>query len=99
MIETRVYGSHGAPVILLHGGPGVPGNMASLAQRMAPALMSHGSYDPHPGTMIYESLKPWIPHLQYTEFERCGHYPWLEKSVQGKFLQALRDWLRSTSPR
>ena len=50
----------------------------------APALMLHGSYDPHPGTMIYESLKPWIPHLQYAE------------SAQNKFLEALRDWLRST---
>ena len=58
-----------------------------------PVLMLHGSYDPHPGGMIRDSLLPYLPQLEYVEWERCGHYPWLEKAVREDFFTHLRGWL------
>ena len=62
-----------------------------------PVIMLHGAYDPHPGAMIHASLKPYLPQLEYREWERCGHYPWLEKSVRCEFLDVLREWLSRQS--
>ncbi|MEE9282254.1 MAG: alpha/beta hydrolase [Myxococcota bacterium] len=59
----------------------------------SPVLMLHGAYDPHPGQMIRDSLLPYLPQLEYREWERCGHYPWLERAVRGEFFAVLREWL------
>jgi pimeloyl-ACP methyl ester carboxylesterase len=59
----------------------------------APVIMMHGAVDPHPGQMIRASLESHLPQLEYREWERCGHYPWLERSVRDEFLQGLRSWL------
>ena len=59
----------------------------------APVIMLHGALDPHPGRMIQASLAPYLPHLEYQEWERCGHYPWLERAVCEEFFAVLRMWL------
>ena len=59
----------------------------------APVIMLHGAVDPHPGRMIQAGLKPHLPQLEYHEWERCGHYPWLEKAVRMEFFDVLREWL------
>jgi pimeloyl-ACP methyl ester carboxylesterase len=59
----------------------------------APVIMLHGAADPHPGRMIWASLEPYLPQLEYCEWERCGHYPWLEKAVRDEFFAVLREWL------
>ena len=59
----------------------------------APVLMLHGTYDPHPGAMIRDGLKPLIPHLEYHEWERCGHYPWQERGARDAFYARLTAWL------
>ena len=41
-----------------------------------PVLMLHGHIDPHPGAATRDVLRRFIPHLQYVEFEKCGHEPW-----------------------
>lgn len=58
-----------------------------------PVLMLHGSYDPHPGPMIRDGLKPYIPQLEYREFEQCGHSPWIEEHARDRFHIELRSWL------
>jgi pimeloyl-ACP methyl ester carboxylesterase len=58
-----------------------------------PVLMLHGCYDPHPGRMIYESLKPHIRQLQYVELDRCGHEPWRERHARGLFFRIMIDWM------
>jgi len=58
-----------------------------------PVIMLHGAYDPHPGSMIRDGLKPFLPQLEYREWERCGHYPWLEREVRDEFLDVLKEWL------
>jgi pimeloyl-ACP methyl ester carboxylesterase len=58
-----------------------------------PVLMIHGTFDPHPGRLIFESLRPYLPQLEYREFERCGHYPWLERAAANPFFSLVREWL------
>lgn len=62
-----------------------------------PVLMLHGDADPHPGLMIRDSLKPWLPQLEYLSWPHCGHYPWLEKAAHEDFYQTLTDWLQKQS--
>jgi pimeloyl-ACP methyl ester carboxylesterase len=66
---------------------------AAFASIKVPALMVHGDFDPHPGRLIRASLQPYIPHLEYLELERCGHYPWQEKDAAEKFFSLIREWL------
>jgi hypothetical protein len=55
--------------------------------------MLHGAYDPHPGALIRDSLKPYLPQLEYRELQRCGHSPWVEQHARERFLGELRGWL------
>ena len=68
-----------------------PAGFASIRSRV---IMMHGSHDPHPGRMILESLKRYIPQIEYRQWEKCGHYPWLEKAVRGEFYGELKEWLK-----
>ena len=61
-----------------------------------PVLMLHGSYDPHPGEMIRDSLTPYIPQIEFHQWQQCGHYPWLEKAVCEDFYSSLARWLLQT---
>lgn len=66
---------------------------AAFAAIRSPVIMMHGADDPHPGRMICAGLEPYLPQLEYVEWQRCGHYPWLEKAVRERFYAALREWL------
>ena len=66
---------------------------AAFSAIRSPVLMLHGGADPHPGRMILASLKPYLSEIEYREWERCGHYPWLEKAVRDEFFSVLRGWL------
>jgi pimeloyl-ACP methyl ester carboxylesterase len=67
---------------------------AAFASIKIPVLMIHGSYDPHPGKMILESLQPYIPHIQYCELDSCGHDPWYEKQARTTFFETVQTWLQ-----
>jgi len=67
-----------------------PGAFAAIR---VPVIMMHGADDPHPGEMIRASLEPYLPQLEYVEWQRCGHYPWLEP-VRDQFYESLLDWLQ-----
>ncbi len=69
----------------------------AFAAIRSPVLMLHGAVDPHPGAMIRDSLRPYIPQLEYREWARCGHYPWLERSVRDEFFATLKAWLLARS--
>jgi pimeloyl-ACP methyl ester carboxylesterase len=70
---------------------------AAFAAIHRPVLMLHGAQDPHPGQLVRASLQPHLARLQYREWDRCGHYPWLERSVRDDFLADLREWLAQAS--
>ena len=59
----------------------------------SPVLMLHGQYDPHPGTLIRDSLLRHLPQLEYHEWERCGHSPWIEKFAREAFFSVICEWL------
>ena len=69
---------------------------AAFSAVKVPAAMFHGTYDPHPGRMIRESLLPVMPQLKYYEFENCGHSPWLEFKAREAFYKILRSFLAGT---
>ncbi len=67
---------------------------AAFAAIESPVLMLHGAYDPHPGRMIRDSLRPYLPQLEYREWENCGHSPWRQPEVREEFFEVLRNWLQ-----
>jgi pimeloyl-ACP methyl ester carboxylesterase len=72
---------------------------AAFAAIRSAVLMLHGACDPHPGRMIRASLAPYLPQLQYREWDKCGHKPWVERRVREEFFAVLREWLaRRLSP-
>ena len=66
---------------------------AAFAAIKAPVIMLHGAVDPHPGRLIFASLRTHLPQLEYREWERCGHYPWLEKAAREEFFATMHQWL------
>jgi pimeloyl-ACP methyl ester carboxylesterase len=66
---------------------------AAFATIKVPILMVHGTFDPHPGRLIFAGLRPYLPQLEYRELERCGHYPWLERAAADAFFTLVREWL------
>ncbi len=68
---------------------------AAFSVIRGPVLMLHGAQDPHPGPMIFDTLRRHIPQIEYRQFDRCGHYPWLEKSARTPFFAALNEWLHA----
>jgi pimeloyl-ACP methyl ester carboxylesterase len=71
---------------------------AAFAAIRSPVLMLHGAYDPHPGRLIRASLAPYLPQLEYRQWDRCGHSPWLERAVRDEFFAVLRQWLARHLP-
>jgi pimeloyl-ACP methyl ester carboxylesterase len=71
---------------------------ALFAAIRSPVLMVHGAVDPHPGRMIRDGLTPHLPQLEYHEWARCGHYPWLERAVGDEFFALVGDWLAQRMP-
>lgn len=69
---------------------------AAFAAITSPVLMLHGTWDPHPGPMIRDGLATSLPQLEYREFHRCGHSPWLERGARDDFFAVLRCWLART---
>jgi len=66
---------------------------AAFAAIKVPVLMVHGTFDPHPGRLTMETLRPYLPQLEYCELERCGHYPWIERATADAFFSLVREWL------
>ncbi|MCX5736889.1 MAG: hypothetical protein NTZ61_00020 [Proteobacteria bacterium] len=70
------------------------GYPAAFERIRGPVIMLHGAFDPHPGMMIRATLARVMPQIEYREWERCGHYPWLEsRPVGNEFFAVLREWL------
>lgn len=68
---------------------------AAFAAIRSPVLMLHGTYDPHPGEAIRDSLAMVIPQLEYHPLDRCGHSPWRERHARKEFFGVLIDWLKA----
>ena len=67
---------------------------AAFSRIEAPVVMLHGAEDPHPGPLIRDGLRNSLPQLEYVEFRRCGHTPWIEEQARASFLAELRTRVR-----
>lgn len=88
--DARAYRESWADMIRLQDAGIYPAAFAAIG---SPVLMLHGTTDPHPGRMIRDRLAAYLPHLEYRELDRCGHYPWLERLAQDEFFDLLDAWL------
>ena len=88
--DARAYDETWQDMIRLQEAGVYPAAFAAIKR---PVLMLHGAHDPHPGRMIRASLERYIPQLQYREWDRCGHSPWLERFAREEFFGVLREWL------
>jgi pimeloyl-ACP methyl ester carboxylesterase len=70
---------------------------AAFSAIQAPVLMLHGDDDPHPGPATRDVLRAFIPYIEYLNFARCGHAPWLERHAREPFLRVLGDHLRTST--
>jgi len=68
---------------------------AGLDSMRSLVYMLHGTYDPHPGPLIRDSLASHVPIVEYRELERCGHDPWRERGARDEFFAVLRGWLHT----
>jgi pimeloyl-ACP methyl ester carboxylesterase len=66
---------------------------AALAAIKVLVLMVHGQFDPHPGRLILQGMRRYLPQIEYVELDRCHHYPWLEKAAADDFFSLVREWL------
>jgi len=88
--DARAYDETWQDMIRLQEAGVYPAAFAAIKR---PVLMLHGADDPHPGRMIRTSLERYMPQLQYREWDRCGHSPWLERFAREEFFGVLREWL------
>ncbi len=89
-LDVRAHTETWADMVRLQEAGVYPAAFALIA---SPVLMLHGAYDPHPGQLIHASLAPYLPQLEYREWECCGHSPWRERAVRDEFFSVLRAWL------
>jgi len=66
---------------------------AAFSTIVCPVLMLHCDTDPHPGRSTHETLRRFIPQIEYRELPQCGHEPWLERWGREPFLEELRQRL------
>ncbi len=90
--DARAYEETWADMLQMQESGAYP---AAFAAIHTPVLMLHGAEDPHPGSMIRDSLLPCIPQLEYVELASCGHYPWREAAAREPFYTTLRRWLKA----
>ena len=64
-----------------------------FAAMKVPVSVMYGTYDPLPGRLTFEGVRPYLPQLEYEEFERCGHYPWWEQVTADPFFALVHEWL------
>lgn len=68
------------------------GKLLELGKRIkCPVLAIHGDYDSHPVAGIREPLSRVLKDFRFILLEKCGHYPWLERSARDRFYDILRS--------
>src|SRR5687768_1265939 len=90
VLAAQAYEQTWADMIRLQGDGFYP---AAIAAVDVPGLMLNGDVDPHPGSLIAEDLRRYIPHLEYRELAKCGHSPWLERQARDEFFASLEAWI------
>jgi len=56
-----------------------------------PVVAIHGNHDPHPAEGVQRPLSRILKDFRFILLEKCGHKPWVEKSVKNKFYTILKS--------
>ena len=91
MIDARAHQETWTDMLRLQAAGVYPAAFAAIE---VPVLMLHGEADPHPGRLIYDDLRPYLPQLEYRVIPECGHSPWMERLARQTFFDQLESWLR-----
>ena len=68
------------------------GKLLELGRKIqCPVVAIHGDYDPHPFEGIKAPLSRILKDFQLILLEKCGHYPWIERSVRDGFYNILKN--------
>jgi pimeloyl-ACP methyl ester carboxylesterase len=67
------------------------GELLRLGKKIrCPVVAIHGDYDPHPYEGIKGPLSRVLKDFRFILLEKCGHRPWIERSVRDRFFDILR---------
>ncbi len=68
------------------------GELLELGKNIqCPVLAIHGDYDPHLPEGVEEPLSRVLKDFRFILLEKCGHYPWLERSAKDRFYAILKS--------
>ncbi len=68
------------------------GELLELGKRIHCSVLAiHGDYDPHPPEGVKGPLSCVLKDFGFILLEKCGHYPWLERSARDRFYDILRS--------
>ncbi|MFC1864902.1 alpha/beta fold hydrolase [Chloroflexota bacterium] len=68
------------------------GKLLELGKRIqCPVVAIHGDYDSHLAEGIKAPLSRILKEFQFILLEKCGHYPWLERSARDRFYNILKS--------
>lgn len=68
------------------------GKLLQLGKRIrCPVVAIHGDYDAHPSEGVRVPLSGTLKDFRFILLEKCGHYPWLERSARDKFYDILKS--------
>ncbi|MBA7697714.1 hypothetical protein ES703_106382 [subsurface metagenome] len=66
--------------------------LLELGKRIkCPVVAIHGDYDPHPAEGVQDPLSRVLMDFRFIRLEKCGHYPWLERSARDRFYAILKS--------
>lgn len=58
-----------------------------------PVIAIHGDYDPHPYQGVKKPLSRTVADFEFVLLKKCGHSPWNERHMSGKFYRLLRGFI------
>jgi len=68
------------------------GKLLELGKRIkCPVVAIHGDYDPHLPEGVKGPLSRILKDFKFILLEKCGHYPWLERSARDRFYNILKN--------
>ena len=68
------------------------GKLLEFAKKIqCPVVAIHGEHDPHPSEGVSEPLSRILKDFQLILLEKCGHRPWIERSVKDRFYSILKS--------
>jgi len=75
------------------------GKLLELGKRIkCPVIAIHGDYDPHLPEGVKDTLSRIIKAFKFILFEKCGHYPWLERNARARFYNILKNEIKRILP-